>query len=49
MRLFVSLAISLALMLTVGCASQRHHKVRVLEEERVGEVQEAPQGEMIVE
>ena len=50
MRLFLSLAISLALLLmATGCASHEHRKVRVIEEQRAGEVQEAPQGEMIVE
>ncbi len=46
---FLVIAISLGLLLVTGCARHHHRTTRVIEEQREGEVQEAPQGEMIVE
>ncbi len=37
------------LVFIAGCGEREHRKVRVTQEERPGEVREAPQGEMVVE
>ncbi len=48
--LLATLPALVALVALCGCGEEREHrKVRVMEEQREGEVREAPQGDMIVE
>lgn len=49
-RMALLLALGLAgFVFVAGCAQREHKKVRVVEEQREGEVQEEKPGEMIVE